>query len=86
MNRKHFLSLTGITTLGMALPIPLFSNNNITKNKISLAQWSMNKSFFSGKKDAHDFAVYAAKMGFAGVEYVNQFYFDQLKNGTTSSK
>jgi sugar phosphate isomerase/epimerase len=46
----------------------------------------MNRSFFSGKKDAHDFAVYAANMGFAGVEFVNQFYFDQLKNGTTSSK
>ena len=25
-------------------------------------------------------------MGFAGVEFVNQFYFDQLKNGTTSGK
>ena len=85
MNRKQFLSLTGITTLGMALPIPVFSNTTV-KNKISLAQWSMNKSFFSGKKDPLEFAVYAASMGFAGVEYVNQFYFDQLKNGTVSSK
>ena len=85
MNRKQFLSLTGITTLGMALPIPVFSNTTV-KNKISLAQWSMNKSFFSEKKDPLEFAVYAASMGFAGVEYVNQFYFDQLKNGTVSSK
>jgi sugar phosphate isomerase/epimerase len=86
MKRKQFLSLTGITALSMTLPIPLFSKNNIAKNKISLAQWSMNRAFFSGRKDAQDFAIYAAKMGFAGIEYVNQFYFDQLKNGTTSSK
>ena len=86
MNRKQFLSITGVSTLGLALPPPVFSDENYVKNKISLAQWSMNKSFFSGKKDVHDFAVYAANMGFAGVEFVNQFYFDQLKNGTTSSK
>lgn len=86
MNRNQFISLTGFTALGMALPTPLFSNNNIVKNKISLAQWSMNKSFFSGKKDAMDFAIHASAMGFEGIEYVNQFYFDQLKNGTTSSK
>ena len=42
--------------------------------------------FFSGNKDPYDFAIHAAAMGFAGIEYVNQFYFDQLKNGTISSK
>ena len=46
----------------------------------------MNKSFFSGNKDPYDFAIHAAAMGFAGIEYVNQFYFDQLKNGSISSK
>jgi sugar phosphate isomerase/epimerase len=86
MNRKQFLSLAGVSTLGLAFPVPIFSSEKAAKNKISLAQWSMNRSFFSGKKDAHDFAVYAGNMGFAGVEFVNQFYFDQLKNGTTSSK
>ena len=86
MNRKQFLSLTGLTSLGLAFPVPVFPSEKDTKNKISLAQWSMNKSFFSGKKDVHDFAFYAANLGFTGIEYVNQFYFDQLKNGTTSSK
>ena len=86
MNRKQFLSLAGVSTLGLAFPVPIFSSEKAAKNKISSAQWSMNRSFFSGKKDAHDFAVYAANMGFTGVEFVNQFYFDQLKNGTTSSK
>ena len=42
--------------------------------------------FFSGNKDPYDFAIHAAAMGFDGIEYVNQFYFDQLKNGTISSK
>tara|TARA_B100001057_G_scaffold449909_1_gene491525 strand:+ start:3209 stop:4141 length:933 start_codon:yes stop_codon:yes gene_type:complete len=86
MNRKQFLSLAGVSSIGLAFPVPIFSSDKDAKNKISLAQWSMNRSFFSGKKDAHDFAVYAASLGFAGVEFVNQFYFDQLKNGTTSSK
>jgi sugar phosphate isomerase/epimerase len=86
MNRKQFLSIAGVSSFGLAFPAPIFSFTNTSKNNISLAQWSMNKSFFSGKKDPHDFAIYAASMGFAGIEYVNQFYFDQLKNGTTSSK
>ena len=86
MNRKQFISIAVFSTLGLAIPAQPFSSDNYTKNKISLAQWSMNKSFFSGKKDPYNFAVYAANMGFAGVEFVNQFYFDQLKNGTTSSK
>ena len=86
MNRKQFLSLTGLTSFGLAFPVTVFPSEKDTKNKISLAQWSMNKSFFSGKKDVHDFAFYAANLGFTGIEYVNQFYFDQLKNGTTSSK
>lgn len=86
MNRKQFLSLAGISSLGMVLPTPIFSKNGVVKNKISLAQWSMNRSFFSGKKNAIDFPIYAASMGFSGVEYVNQFYFDQLQSGTTSSK
>ena len=78
MNRKHFLSLTGVSTLGLVFPASIFSSKVVTKNKISLAQWSMNKSFFSGNKDPYDFAIHAAAMGFAGIEYVNQFYFDQL--------
>ncbi|MEK9608755.1 MAG: TIM barrel protein [Flavobacteriaceae bacterium] len=86
MNRKHFLSLAGVSALGMAIPAPSFSNYSSFKNKISLAQWSMNASFFSKKENIMDFALLAASMGFSGVEYVNQFFFDTLKNGTTSSK
>ena len=86
MNRKHFLSLTGVSTLGLVSPASIFSSKVVTKNKISLAQWSMNKSFFSGNKDPYDFAIHAAAMGFDGIEYVNQFYFDQLKTELFQAK
>ena len=42
----------------------------------------MNKSFFSGKKNPLKFPGFAAELGFEGVEYVNQFYFDYLKSGS----
>lgn len=43
--------------------------------KISLAQWSLNKSLFGGKLDNLDFPAYAKrKFGIHAVEYVNQFF------------
>ena len=85
MNRKEFISLSGLSSLGLMFPTQTWGISGY-KNKISLAQWSMNKSFFSGKKDPVIFPALAADLGFDGVEYVNQFYFDKLKSGTTSSK
>lgn len=46
--------------------------------QISLAQWSMNKSFFGGKLDNLDFAATAKnQFGLDGIEYVNQFFKDK---------
>ena len=46
---------------------------------ISLAQWSLNRSFFGGIYDPIDFARIArGKFGIEAIEYVNQFYFDTL--------
>jgi sugar phosphate isomerase/epimerase len=43
--------------------------------KISLAQWSLNKSLFGGKLDNLDFPAYAKKkFDIHAVEYVNQFF------------
>lgn len=43
--------------------------------KISLGQWSLHKSFWSGKLDHLDFAQYAKeRFGIDAVEYVNQFF------------
>ena len=86
MTRKHFLTLAGSSSIGMAFPFQSHVKSLNFKNKISLAQWSMHKSFFSGKKDPLIFPEFAAKLGFDGVEYVNQFYFNRLKKGSTSSK
>lgn len=48
---------------------------------ISLAQWSMNKSFFGGKLDNLDFAATAAnQFGLDGIEYVNQFFKDKAND------
>lgn len=43
--------------------------------KISLAQWSLNKSLFAGKLDNLDFPAYSKdKFDIHAVEYVNQFF------------
>lgn len=49
--------------------------------QISLAQWSMNKSFFGGKLDNLDFAATAKnQFGLDGIEYVNQFFKDKAED------
>lgn len=49
--------------------------------KISLAEWSFNKSLKEGKLDNLDFPVKAKKdFGITGVEYVNQFFMDKAKD------
>lgn len=49
--------------------------------KISLAQWSLNKSLFGGKLDNLDFAAKARNdFGIGGIEYVNQFFADKAKD------
>ncbi len=42
--------------------------------KLSLAQWSINKSIRFEGADPLDFAKRAKKMGFEGIEYVSQLY------------
>ncbi|MEM9837111.1 MAG: sugar phosphate isomerase/epimerase family protein [Bacteroidota bacterium] len=49
--------------------------------KISLAQWSLHKAFFSGSLDNLDFAAKARNtFGLGGVEYVNQFFKDKAED------
>ena len=49
--------------------------------QISLAEWSFNKSLFSGKMDHLDFAKTAKQQfGLDGVEYVNQFFKDKAED------
>ncbi|MFM8414588.1 MAG: sugar phosphate isomerase/epimerase family protein [Planctomycetota bacterium] len=49
--------------------------------EISLAQWSLHKTLFSGKLDNLDFPRAAREQfGIAAVEYVNQFFKDKAKD------
>ena len=50
---------------------------------ISLAQWSLNNSFWSGKLDNLDFAQYSKeRFGIEAIEYVNQFFADKATDQT----
>jgi L-ribulose-5-phosphate 3-epimerase len=49
--------------------------------RISLAQWSLHKTLFSGKLDNLDFPRTAKQQfGIEAVEYVNQFFKDKAKD------
>ncbi len=49
--------------------------------KISLAQWSLHKALFAKEIDHLDFAKVAkTKYGIDGIEYVNQFFTDHVKD------
>ena len=49
--------------------------------KISLAEWSLNKTLFGGKLDNLDFPKTAkVEYGIDAVEYVNQFFKDKAKD------
>lgn len=83
MNRRQFITSSAAT--GVALANPLFSRRLLAGEKhlfkISLAQWSLHKSFFEGVYDPIDFARIArGKFGIKAIEYVNQFYFDTLND------
>ncbi|MEI8021317.1 MAG: sugar phosphate isomerase/epimerase family protein [Schlesneria sp.] len=49
--------------------------------KISLAQWSLHRTFFDKKADPLDFAkISKTEFGIEAVEYVNQFFKDKAKD------
>jgi sugar phosphate isomerase/epimerase len=53
--------------------------------KMSLAQWSFNKSFRSGGVSPYEFARLASELGFEGLEYVNQLYPDVMDSEEKSA-
>lgn len=50
--------------------------------KISLAEWSINRSLFAGKMQHLDFAKIARSAGIDAIEYVNQFFKDKAKDAS----
>ena len=82
-NRRDFIKKSAIAATGLGLALnshakmkdkaePLF--------KISLAEWSINRSLFAKKTDHLDFPILARKHGIEAVEYVNQFFMDKAED------
>ena len=81
MDRRDFIKTTAILTGGASLGSILSCADNKMLFKISLAEWSLNRTIFSGKLDHLDFCRVAKKdLGINAVEYVNQFFFDKAED------
>ena len=81
MDRRDFIKTTAILTGGASLGSILSCADNKMLFKISLAEWSLNRTLFSGKLDHLDFCRVAKKdFGINAVEYVNQFFFDKAED------
>ena len=89
-NRRDFLksaaivsAATAAAAFGGAIPSLTHAADKETKEpmfKISLAEWSLNKSLFNKKLDNLDFAKTAKGFGIDAIEYVNQFFMDKAKD------
>jgi sugar phosphate isomerase/epimerase len=74
LNRREFLAVSA-----GALVMPVVQRKD-PLYKISLAEWSINRSLFSGKMQHLDFAKIAKSVGIDAIEYVNQFFKDKAKD------
>ena len=76
MKRRNFAKLTALSSLTGFFPIQTFSKslNNESDIKISLAQWSLNKSIKSGELPILDFAKKARSFDINAIEYVASLY------------
>lgn len=80
MHRRMFLQAAAITAV-----IPAISRSSTRAADplfdISLAQWSLHKTFFAKKADPLQFAAISkSDFGIHAVEYVNQFYKDKKQD------
>ncbi len=62
------------------------SKENTPFFKLSLAQWSLHRTFQSGEMNLFDFAQKANELGFEGLEYVSQLYTEELKKEPNPKK
>lgn len=91
-SRRSFLKYLGAGAVGVALfphhgcgsPSGSGAEDNAEANlffDISLAQWSLNRTLFSGKLTNMEFPEYTVKQfDIHAVEYVNQFFKDQAND------
>ena len=91
LDRRFFLSAAGMAASGLALAGQAVAEDaKPLAFEISLAQWSLNRQFFAflgrgrgdvdRKLDPKDFATIAKQeFDINGIEYVNQFYVEAVK-------
>jgi sugar phosphate isomerase/epimerase len=80
-NRREFLTLSAgayLMTMPVAARKPAKGAEPLYK--ISLAEWSINRSLFAGRMQHLDFAKIAKSVGIDAIEYVNQFFKDKAKD------
>jgi sugar phosphate isomerase/epimerase len=80
-SRRRFIETSMMASVAVGIP-SLVAASPKSPFKISLAEWSINKSLFSGKVDHLDFPKLARKHGISAVEYVNQFFMDKAEDAT----
>ena len=82
-NRRRFIKNTalGIIALNSSMPYSLAKSGIVSKARISLAQWSLNRAFFAGELNPEHFASIAAEdYQIKAIEYVSAFYADKGKD------
>lgn len=80
--RRQFIKQSAAGAAVLSIPfIHSCGSNNVVRPKISLAQWSLNRSIRNGDIKAIDFAAITRNTyGLDAAEYVNGFYADQKMN------
>jgi sugar phosphate isomerase/epimerase len=86
--RRHFITQSAQALAGLSLVgARLSAMSKKQLFKISLAQWSLNKTLFAKKLDNLDFAKTAKlEFGIEALEYVNQFFMDKAQDKTYLSE
>jgi L-ribulose-5-phosphate 3-epimerase len=81
-SRRNFVKTSAAFAAGSLLVSPALAGMAKQKSpfKISLAEWSLNKTLFSNKMTNLDFPRFASEHGIKGLEYVNQSFKDKAKD------
>ena len=87
MKRRTFLKLSAGVVGGLSSGCLESGQSMLSSGKkdfkLSLAQWSFHRRLFgqaTEKMDNLDFAAESARLGFGGIEYVNQFFKNKAKD------
>ena len=81
MDRRNFIKSTALTLGGFSLSNLMSCSKTKLPFKISLAQWSLHRTLYSGDLDHLDFPAIAKNtFNLDAVEYVNSFFFDKAKD------